>query len=47
MVTEIRREFNTGFGPVDLLVQGTEGGISSVLAIENKIESPESNTPHR
>jgi hypothetical protein len=42
VLTQISREFNTGFGPVDLLLRGTDGGIPFVVAVENKIDSPES-----
>ena len=40
-VQQVFREFSTGDGPVDILVKGLAGGAPLVLAIENKVDSPE------
>jgi hypothetical protein len=41
-IAEVRREFSTGRGPVDIFVRGRIGGRDFALGIENKIDSPES-----
>ena len=40
VVTEVHREFSTGFGPVDLLIRGRHGEQRFMVAVENKIDSP-------
>ena len=42
VVRAVYREFDTGNGPVDLLIEGTLGNRTIRVAIENKIDSPES-----
>ena len=41
-IGRVYREFSTGNGPIDLLLQGTHGHEQFTIGIENKIDSPES-----
>jgi hypothetical protein len=42
-VVDVRREFSTGRGPVDILLRVRNGHGRVALGVENKIDSPESN----
>ena len=41
-VQRVHREYSTGNGPIDILVEGSRDGAKFILGIENKIWSPES-----
>jgi PD-(D/E)XK nuclease superfamily len=41
-VVRVYREYSTGKGQIDILVEGTQDGAKFILGIENKIWSPES-----